>query len=134
VIFVDANIFMYAAGRKCPQRAPCQRFLARLTNSPTPARAFTNTEVLQEILHRYRAIGVPDVGFALFDAVIGLGIQILPVTESDLRRARVLLAEFPALSTRDGVHLAVMENCGAKEVLSYDKGFGEIPTVTRIEP
>jgi predicted nucleic acid-binding protein len=134
VIFIDANIFMYAAGDESPQRKPCQRFLAKLSKTPTAVRAFTNAEVLQEILHRFRALDLPEVGFALFDAVVGLGLPILPVTDADMRRARILLAEFGRLSTRDGVHVAVMHNVGAKEILSYDRGFGVVPSVKRIEP
>jgi hypothetical protein len=29
VILIDANTFMYAAGRESPQRLPCKRFLER---------------------------------------------------------------------------------------------------------
>jgi predicted nucleic acid-binding protein len=29
VILIDANVFMYAAGRASPFRVPCQRFLER---------------------------------------------------------------------------------------------------------
>jgi len=57
VILIDANIFMYAAGRESPQRLPCQRFLERLVAGGGP-EACTDAEVLQEILRDCVHIGV----------------------------------------------------------------------------
>jgi len=132
VILIDANIFMYAAGKESPQRLPCQRWLERVVAGEGPA-ACTDAEVLQEILHRYRSLKVPETGFRIFDAVTQLGIPILAVTDRALREARTLLAQHPALSTRDGLHLGVMREHGIEEVLSYDRGFSEVSWVKRLE-
>jgi predicted nucleic acid-binding protein len=129
---IDANVFMYAAGRESPQRSPCQRFLEK-TVAREGAAACTDAEVLQEILHRYRSLKIPDIGFQLFDAVTQLGIPILAVTDRSLRDARTLLEQYPGLSTRDGVHLGVMREHGIEEVLSYDRGFSQVPWVKRLE-
>jgi hypothetical protein len=132
VILIDANIFMYAAGRESPQQEPCQRFLDGLVSGQGPA-ACTDTEVLQEILHRYRSLNVPEVGFQLFDAAMHLGIPILPVTDRAMAEARRFLAEYPGLSTRDGVHLGVMKEHGIETVLSYDRGFSQVSWAKRLE-
>jgi predicted nucleic acid-binding protein len=132
VILIDTNIFMYAAGKESPQRLPCQRFLDRIVGGEEPATC-TNTEVLQEILQRYRSLKVPELGFQLFDAVTHLGIPILAVTDRAMAEARRLLEDYPALSTRDGVHLGVMREHGIDEVLSYDGGFSEVSWVKRLE-
>ena len=132
MILIDANIFMYAAGRESTQRAPCQRFLEK-TLAGEGGGACTDAEVLQEILHRYRSLKIPDVGFQLFDAVSQLGIPILAVTDRSLREARTLLEQYPILSTRDGIHLGVMREHGIEEVLSYDRGFSQVPWVKRLE-
>lgn len=131
MILIDTNIFMYAAGKDSPQKLPCQRFLERIVSGEGPATC-TNTEVLQEILQRYRSLKIPEVGFQIFDAVTHLGIPILAVTDRAMAEARRLLEEYPALSTRDGVHLGVMREHGMEEVLSYD-GFSEVPWVKRLE-
>lgn len=94
----------------------------------------TSTEVLQEILHRYRSIGVAEKGFLLLDAVVNLGIPILPVRETDLRQARALLAQSPSLSTRDAVHAGVMLGNGITRILSYDRGFSAVANLERLEP
>ena len=132
MILIDANIFMYAAGRESLQRLPCQRFLEKIVAGGGPA-ACTDAEVLQEILHRYRALKVPEIGFRLFDSVAQLGIPILSVTDRSLREARRILEDHPILSTRDGIHLGVMREHGIEEVLSYDRGLSLVSWVKRLE-
>lgn len=132
MILIDTNVFMYAAGKESPQKVPCQRFLEKIVDGEAPA-ACTNAEVLQEILHRYRTLKVPEVGFRLFDAITHLGIPVLAVTDRAMAEARRLLEEYPALSTRDSVHLGVMREHGIEEILSYDTGFWDIPWVKRLE-
>lgn len=130
---LDANIFMYAAGRASPQREPCQAFLASVVGGAGRA-VCTDAEVLQEILHRYRSIGRAQAGFQIFDSVVALGMPILSVGEDEVRRARRLLAAYPKLSTRDGLHLGVMEANGITRVLTYDKGFDAVAWARRSEP
>ena len=132
MILIDANVFMYAAGRESPYRLPCQRFLEQAVAGEGPA-ACTDAEVLQEILHRYRALEVPAVAFQLFDAVTQLGLPILAVTERSLLEARRILEDHPRLSTRDGIHLGVMREHGIEEVLSYDRGLSQVSWVKRLE-
>lgn len=133
MILIDANIFMYAAGKESPQRAPCQRFLDRIVTGEGPSTC-TDAEVLQEILHRYRSLKLPEVGFQVFDAVTHLGIPILAVTDRAMAEARRLLEEHPGLSTRDGLHLGVMREHGIEEVLSYDGDLSLVSWVKRREP
>lgn len=132
MILIDANVFMYAAGRESPQRLPCQRFLERIVAGEGPA-ACTDAEVLQEILHRYHTLKVPEIGFQIFDAISQLGMPILPVTDRSMAEARTLLEAHPSLSTRDCVHLGVMRELGIEEVLSYDRGFSEVSWAKRLE-
>ena len=131
--FVDANVFMYAAGRPSPQREPCRAFLRSVVAAAAPP-CCTSTEVLQEILRRYRAIGRAQTAFTVFDSVVQLGIPIMSVGMDELRLARRLLETCPGLSTRDGVHLGTMEAHGIRRVLSYDRGFEEVDWVERLEP
>ncbi|MBL8213671.1 MAG: hypothetical protein JNK87_23335 [Bryobacterales bacterium] len=50
----DANVLMYAAGAPHPNKAPAIAFLERVANNRIAAAS--DAEVLQEILHRYRAL------------------------------------------------------------------------------
>lgn len=131
--FVDANVFMYAAGRPSPQREPCRAFLRAVVADQAPP-CCTSAEVLQEILHRYRSLGRADTAFAVYDAVVQLGLPVLAVGPGELDAARRLLEAHPGLSTRDGVHLGTMEAHGIQRVLSYDRGFDEAAGFERLEP
>ncbi len=125
---------MYAAGRGSPWREPCRRLLNDLIGGSRDLAACTNAEVLQEILHRYRSLFQPEIGFGLVDSVVQLGIPILPITDGDVIEARRLLESYPELDTRDAVHLGVMRKHDIEEVFSYDSGFSVVPWVTRREP
>jgi len=53
--FIDANVPMYAVGAEHPLKAPCLRVLESIARGEL--RAVTDAEVLQELLHRYTALG-----------------------------------------------------------------------------
>jgi predicted nucleic acid-binding protein len=58
VILVDSNVPMYLVGSPHPHKTDAQRLLERCIASRE--RLVTDAEVLQEILHRYVAIGRRD--------------------------------------------------------------------------
>ena len=54
VVFIDANVPTYAAGRDHPYKEPCARILRVLADD---LQSFvSNSEVLQEIMYRYLAL------------------------------------------------------------------------------
>ena len=132
--FLDANIFMYAAGREHPLKAPCVTALKRAALEEF--EAFTNTEVLQEILYRYSAIGERDRGLRLARlAVDQVGSDVLPVTLADMQVAFDLADRYGAkIKGRDAVHAATMLNNGLTHLISTDGHFDVIEGVTRIDP
>jgi len=48
-VFLDTNIFLYAAGRLHPERDACVQILRRVADGTLDATV--NTEVIQEILY-----------------------------------------------------------------------------------
>lgn len=54
-IFLDTNIFMYAAGKSHPYKNPCLHILKDVETKALSA--IVNTEVFQELLYRYTHIG-----------------------------------------------------------------------------
>jgi predicted nucleic acid-binding protein len=54
IVFLDANVAMYAAGGEHPYRLPCQKVMAAIAGDAL--RAAIDTEIVQEILHRYGAL------------------------------------------------------------------------------
>ena len=59
-VFIDANVPIYAAGRDHPYKGPCARILRILADDPQSF--LTDSEVLQEMMHRYLSLGQMDLG------------------------------------------------------------------------
>lgn len=131
-VFVDANIFMYAAGAAHAHKVPSVRLLERIAGDGV--ESVTDAEVLQELLYRYWSIKELDEGLALCDQVVRMIPTILPVGASDVLVARQLLAQHRTVEPRDTIHAAVMLNHGLTHLYSYDRHFDRIPGLKRLEP
>jgi hypothetical protein len=131
---LDTNVFMYAAGREHPLKTACVAVLRRV--AVDDLRAVTDTEVLQEILHRYGALGERDRGIRLARlAVDQVGGDVLPVTLADMRRAFDLWERTgSAIKSRDAVHAATMLNHGLTHIVSADEHFDAVEGLTRVDP
>lgn len=132
MILLDANILMYAAGSAHPHKQPCLDLLGRIARSELHAAC--DAEVLQEILHRYRALDRWTEGRRLYDHARALLPVILPIDESILDEAARLLDAHPRLMARDALHAAVFLRSGASAFCSYDRDFDVISAVRRREP
>jgi predicted nucleic acid-binding protein len=120
---------MYLVGAEHPNKGRAQAVLEAAVAQGE--RLVTDAEVLQEILHRYVAIGRRDAIQPALEALLGVVDDVLPITLTDTLRARdVVLAAF-GLSARDAIHLAVMERHGIDEIISFDSGFDVYPGVAR---
>jgi hypothetical protein len=132
VILVDANILMYAAGVEHLCKRPSVGLLASIAEGDTEAAI--DTEVLQEVLHRYRAIGRWSDGRRVYDAARRIFTVVLPITAEVTDRARLLLDRHPELSARDALHAAVVQIRDLEAICSYDRDFDMISDIRRIEP
>lgn len=130
-VFIDSNIPMYVAGAAHPNRDPARRFLERVRSGDV--EGCTSTEVLQEILYRYSAIGRRDLGTEVYDLFVQLCPVVFDVTLADTDGARKLLADYPALSARDCVHAAVMRNHDVEVIATFDTGFERVMGIRRAE-
>lgn len=130
MIFVDSNIPMYLVGADEAMRTATRARLREIVASGR--RLVTSAEVLQEILHRYRAIGRPDAIQRAFDVLLGIVEEVFPVDPADVERAKEILLARWSLSARDALHVAVMQRRGVVEILSFDGGFDEVPGLTRL--
>jgi len=130
VILVDSNIPMYLVGAQHPHKADAQRSLETLISERQ--RLVTDAEVLQEILHRYVAIGRRDAIQAAFDVLLGIADHVFPVDVAAAERAKEIVLGNQQLSARDALHLAIMEQHGIERILSFDSGFDGYPGITRL--
>ncbi len=130
MIFVDSNIPMYLVGAPHPHKVDAQRLLENLLSERV--RLVTDTEVLQEILHRYVAIDRRDAIQPAFDAILGIVDQVLSVDLAAAERAKSIVLGSARLSARDALHLAVMEQHSVSRILSFDTGFDGYPGIARL--
>jgi len=130
VILVDSNIPMYLVGAPHPHKSDTQRLLERIISDRQ--RLVTDTEVLQEILHRYVAINRRDAIQPAFDALLGIVDQVLAIDKAIAERAKEIVLGYRQLSARDAVHLAVMQSHGIEHILTFDSGFDGFPGITRL--
>lgn len=132
MILLDSNIFMYAAGSVHPAKAPSLQLLAKIARGELDAAI--DAEVLQEILHRYRAIQRWEDGKKVFDLARKIIAHVIPVTVEALDESRDLMDRYPGLMARDALHAAVCRLAGGSVLCSYDKDFDTIAGFKRLEP
>lgn len=132
MILIDANILMYAAGTEHPNKKPSVEILESVAEGAVDAAI--DAGVLQEILHRYRALHRWQEGRRVFDAGRRIFAVVLPVTTDTLDVARDLLDEHSGLSARDALHAAVVKNHELDGICSFDTDFDDIDWLRRIEP
>ena len=130
MIFIDSNVPMYLVGAEHPHKIDAQRMLERFIADDE--RLVTDAEVLQEILHRYAAIGRKDAISPAFQAILGVVDEVFAIELRDVERARDILFASQQLSARDAVHLAIMERNRIETILSFDSGFDGYPGITRL--
>ena len=132
MILIDSNVFMYAAGSAHACKQPSSAFLEQVIDGRVEAAI--DAEVLQEILHRYRALNRWAEGRQLYDAVRTMFPVVLPITGEILDRARALLDDYSRLMARDALHAAVVQCHSLEAICTFDTDFDRIRGLRRVEP
>lgn len=130
MIFLDSNVPIYLVGGAHPHKTDAQVLLERLIASGE--RLVSDAEVLQEILHRYTAIGKREAIGPAFQITLDIVDEIFPIEPRDVLRAREIVQSQTSLSARDSVHIAVMEHHGIRSILTFDADFDHWPGLKRI--
>ena len=130
MIFVDSNIPMYLIGAAHPHKTDAQLILERLVAAGE--RLVTDAEMLQEILHRYSAIGRRKAIGPALQATLDIVDEVFPIEKADALRAGEIVQNRASMSARDAVHIAVMERRGIRSILSFDADFDRWPGLRRI--
>ncbi len=121
---------MYLIGADHPHKSEAQVLLERLIAAGQ--RLVTDAEVLQEILHRYAAIGKREAIGPAFQLLLEIVDDVLAIEKADVLRAGEIVQNRALLSARDSVHIAVMERHGVRSILSFDADFDRWPGLKRI--
>ncbi|MEO8098964.1 MAG: type II toxin-antitoxin system VapC family toxin [Acidobacteriota bacterium] len=130
-VFIDSNIPMYVAGGDHPNQELAVRFMQRVRAREVDA--CSSSEVLQEILWRYVAIGKLKLARSVYDLFVDMCPVVLPVTLADTDKARDLLCGGADISARDAVHAAVMLNHDIEWIATFDADFDRIHGIRRMK-
>ncbi len=131
-VFIDSAVMMYAAGRDHPLRESCRRILEGVVDGSVAAT--TSVEVIQEIVHRYRSIGQPDLAIMIARDTLDLFAPVLPITHALMRRVPDLARRYPRLAARDLVHVATCVHEGIVDIVSPDRGLDDVGEIRRVAP
>ncbi|MDO8616095.1 MAG: type II toxin-antitoxin system VapC family toxin [Dehalococcoidia bacterium] len=129
---IDANVFVYALGEQHEYREACQRLIADVRAGRLAATI--DVELLQELLHIYHRIGRTRFAHDIVLDICGMFPEPLMVTRGTMLAAVSVLAVHPNLESRDAVHAAVVLENGLEGIISADRGFDRIESITRFDP
>lgn len=130
MILVDSNVPMYLVGAAHPNKLRTQRLLEDAI--ARGERLVTDAEVLQEVCHRYAAIGRREAIQPAFDALLGVVDDVLSITRAEAEAAKDVLLAYGSLSARDSIHVAVMLANRIDRIMSFDRGFDSHPAIERV--
>src|SRR5713101_7407491 len=118
---------MYLVGSSHPHKSDAQRWLEKFVSDRE--RMVTDTEVMQEILHRYVAINRRDAIQPAFDALLGVVDEVFGIALQQIQRAKEIVLGSVGLSARDALHVAVMEHERVDRILTFDVAFDRVPGI-----
>jgi len=130
--FIDTNVPMYAVGAEHPLKKPCVAILEAVATGVLTA--VTDIEVLQEILHRYTALGQRTRAAEVARLFLQVVPEALPITKDTFLLAIELHLSYTALQARDALHAAVMQQHSIGRIISADRHFDSLPGITRLDP
>ncbi len=121
---------MYLVGVAHEHKSESQAILRSLIAAQY--RLVCDAEVLQEILHRYTAIGRREAIQPALNVLLGLVDDVIPIERQDVLRAAAIVSGKTKPGARDALHLAVMERYGIRSIFSFDRDFDRWPGIERI--
>lgn len=132
VCFLDVNIPMYAAGTEHPLKAASVWIMGEVADGRLEVAI--DTEIVQEILYRFGAIGRPTMGITMARNLLDLVPTVHPIRVADVRRAIELFEQHmgAGVVARDALHAAVMLGNDLTYIISADQHFDLINGITRI--
>ncbi len=132
MVFIDTNIFMYAAGREHHNKIPSLNLFHKIAAGKIDA--CINVEVLQEILQRYRHINRWEDGREVYTLTRKIVPAVFPVDTEIMENCFDLMNQYPGIMARDALHIAFCQIHSITSFYSYDKDFDIIEGISRIEP
>jgi hypothetical protein len=130
MILVDSNMLMYAGGAEHPNKKLAVAFLKRVAGGEVDATI--DAEVLQEIIHRYRALRRWPEGQLVYELARGLFPEVLAITGAVMDHAKQIADADGRISARDAIHAAVVAEYRLEGICTFDRDFDRIRGCRRV--
>lgn len=95
--------------------------------------AFTNTEVIQELIFRFSRLEKISTAYPEIKKILQSVIHILAVSKKELIQTLKLIVKLK-IDSRDAIHVSTMLNNGIKNIITADRHFDKIKGIQRIDP
>ena len=129
---LDANIVIYSIGRDHPYKAACLEIMEQVGRESSDY--VIDAELLQEILHVFQARGQVAKGINKVNDLLEMFPDLILIGAAEIRAASRILAQYPCLSARDAIHVAVVQTHGLEGLVSTDRAFEDIAGLARYDP
>ncbi len=154
-VFLDANTLVYHFSSHPTFGATCQALIERIARGEL--QGFTSSHVLSNMAHRLMTIEACDTFNWPYTSIAqrlnqhhsqirqltsfrqaaesapNFGIQVLPVTASDVIKATAI-SQSAELLSNDALVVAVMQQHGLTHLASHDSDFDRVPGLNRFGP
>ena len=131
-LYLDTNIFLYAADRKSPYFRACTKFLKYSLDKDIPL--LTSVETVQELIHYTKNTHQLSKGLKIAKNLIKVVAQLLPLTEKTIEIYLKMVKKHPESSSRDLIHLATCLENGLEKIITFDKDFKSFKGFTPLLP
>lgn len=130
VLYLDANVFIYPVLYTGPKSDAASALLSHVGSGDEPGATCALT--LDEVVWVVGKNAGREAALKTARLVLDLpNLRVLPVKESDVRRALDLMADHSKLSPRDALHASCAIGAGIFTIITDDADFDRVPGLSR---
>lgn len=129
-IYIDSNVFINAYFDRGIAGAKAREFIKKIVSGEQ--NSTISCLVIDEVAYKLSEKKGNAFSARIWSNLLSIpNLRILPIDEKAARRVPQLLKA--GLMPRDALHVAVMQEHGISTILSFDKDFDSIKSITRKE-
>jgi len=131
-VYWDTNVFIYQSTPESPYFKECLDFVGCCQERKIFIE--TSVETIQEIVHVAQKQKLPHLGLQISKKAIQLTNKLYPVTEITIQKFLSLADEYPSITSRDLIHVAVCLENNISTIITYDKEFKTVEQIRSLTP
>ena len=132
MLFVDANVFIYAAFESGEEAVKSKQILKKISSGEE--NAITSSLVIDEVAWVFHKNNKKSLLRQALEKIYLIpNLQVLPVSSNAPLTALGYMEKY-GLKPRDALHCAVMQENGVKTICSFDADFDKVKEIKRMEP